>query len=88
MIKSTLSGKAERDRVQRRYPAGLEENIYELAQLQDSRKLNEDTYDMSIKMFTYIMREEFYYKTMEYYRKLFHGRDIKNNSDSDEEKKN
>ena len=87
MIKSTLSGKAERDPVYRQYPAGLEENIYKLAQLQDSGKLNEDTYDMYIKMFTDIIKEEGHYETIEYYRKLFQDREIKNNSDSEEEEK-
>ena len=40
-------------------------------------------------MFTDIMREEGHYETIEYYRKLFHDRDIKNNTDSEEkEEKN
>ena len=89
MIKSTLSGKAPRDEVYRQYPAGLDNLIYQLAQLQDSGKLNEDTYPMYINMFTDKLREDGHYESIDYLRSVFKDRKNNNNDDSDdgEEKK-
>ena len=85
MIKSTLSGKSERDTVYRQYPAGLDSLIYQLAQLQDSGKLNHDTYPMYIKMFTDKLREDGHYESIDYLRTIFKDHDFKKNNDSDDE---
>ena len=70
-LKNFSFGKTKRDERYKDYPFGLDEIIYELAELIDREELTEENKDYYIKMYSDKLRDIKGVDRIEYFRKIF-----------------